>query len=82
MIATLCLPDDNGDGGSSETGDAGRVTAGAVTVEAMSTSERAWEGGEGGPEDMMVAIVVGLEQGVGIDGVRRRRRCRVCAERD
>jgi hypothetical protein len=39
IMQTLCLPDDNGDGGREGIGDEGRVKAGVVTVEAISISD-------------------------------------------
>lgn len=57
IIATLCFPDGKGEGGSAATGEDGRVIAGVVTVEPISSSENSLVG-EDADDDMVVAELI------------------------
>ena len=54
MIATRCLPEGRDEGGRAEIGDEGRVTAGVVTVEPMSSRANLSEADEA--DDDMVEM--------------------------
>lgn len=58
-MATLCLPDGRGEGGSCLTGDEGRVTAGVVTLEPgpMSRSDMRFSRGDEAPDIVMLVVI-------------------------
>jgi hypothetical protein len=58
ITATRCFPEGNGDGGRDGVGDEGRVTAGVVTVEPISSSANSLVGEEA-EEDMIDMVLFG-----------------------
>jgi len=58
ITATRCFPEGNGDGGRDGVGDEGRVAAGVVTVEPISSSANSLVGEEA-EDDIMDIVIVG-----------------------